>query len=109
MAVVIARIASTLLTQSGAKLDLLHCETMPPARHICRVGAIEASDPRLQRANSAATDRYQVVVGAGHLDQFIVAGALIANDAVDIDDVAAMHTDKAAAVQPRFDVADGER
>jgi len=44
-----------------------------------------------------------------HLDQFVVAGTLVADDAVDIDDVAAMHPDKMTAVQPRFDVADGER
>src|SRR5271170_7848118 len=45
----------------------------------------------------------------GHLDQFAVAGALVADDPVDIDDVAAVNTDKAIIVEPRLDVSDGER
>ena len=44
-----------------------------------------------------------------HLHELVVAGSLVAHDTVDIDDVAAVYTHKAAAVEPRFDFADGQR
>src|ERR1700691_6091026 len=82
---------------------------MPPAQHEFRIGAVERGDPRFQRTDAAAADRHQIMVYAGHLDQLVVAGAFVADDAVDIDDVTAMNADKAAIVQPRFDVSDCER
>ena len=49
------------------------------------------------------------MIYASHLDQFVVAGAFVADDPVDIDDVAAVNPDKATIVQSRLDVADCER
>jgi hypothetical protein len=43
-----------------------------------------------------------------HLDHFAVAGPLISEHALNIDDMAAMNADEPVAVESRFDVADGE-
>src|SRR5271168_2969760 len=45
----------------------------------------------------------------GHLEQFVVAGAHVADDPVDIDNVAAVNTGKAIIVEPRSNVSDSER
>src|SRR5208282_807974 len=112
-----ARIASARLTYHGqnplpvfrAMIVLLRCKTMPAAQRKGGIDTRERGDPRFERADTAAADRYQIVIDAGHLDQFVVAGALVADDPLDVDDVAAVNTDKTAVVEPRFDVADRER
>src|SRR5262245_53116993 len=63
--------------------------------------------PRAQPAKAAAADRDGVAVG--EFDDAVIAGALQAHDAVDIDDVTAMHPDEAAPVEPRLHVADRQR
>ena len=59
-AAVTARIASMPLTQfDDTAAILLRCETMPPADCSVGIGAIERGDPRFQRADPAAADRYR--------------------------------------------------
>ena len=57
----------------------------------------------------AAADRHGVGLQGGQLDQAGIAHALQPDDAVDIDDMAAMDADEAVGVQPRLDDADGQR
>ena len=49
------------------------------------------------------------VAGGIELHQFAIPCAPGADHAVDIDDVAAMDAHEVALVEPRFDIADGER
>src|SRR5919197_1552591 len=65
------------------------------------------AESRAQIAETAAAHRHGVAVG--EFDDAIVAGALQADDAVDVDDVAAMHPDEPGAVEPRLHVADRQR
>src|SRR5580698_2771557 len=91
----LARIASALLTQSNGKgLVLLRCKTLPAAQCESGIDAGESGDPRFERADTASADRNDAVAGAGHLDQLVIAGPFVADDAVDVDDVAAMNTEK---------------
>src|ERR1700728_2431594 len=46
---------------------------------------------------------------AGHLHQYVVAGSLVTDDAVEIDDVTTVNADETRLVEPRFDIADGQR
>ena len=44
-----------------------------------------------------------------HFDQFVIAGAPVAHDPTDVDDVAAVDTNEPFLVEARFDIADCER
>src|SRR5208282_321132 len=108
-----ARIASILLTHRGEThhpiLVLLRCKTVSATQRKFWTGTGECSNPRFERADAAAAHWHQIGMCAGHLDQFVVAGALVADDPADVDDVAAVNPDKTTVVEPRFDVADGQR
>ncbi len=56
-------------------------------------------DARFQPANPAPCDRHHIVVAGVHLDQLIVAGPLVADDAIDSDDVTAMDAHEARIVE----------
>src|SRR3977135_3652756 len=77
------------------------------AQAVSEYRARERVPPRLQQADPAPADRDRLP--ATHLDHLVVAGTLVADDALDIDDMAAMNPDEPFVVKPRFDVADGER
>src|SRR5271156_2557637 len=107
-----ARIAEELLTQSRIKPEteagLLRCK-MPAVQRRVRIRAGERGHPRPEPRDPAPADRHGIIVRGVHLDQFVVAGPLVADHAIDVDDVAAMNAHEAVFVEPRFDVADGER
>ena len=63
-------------------------------------------DPGLQPADAAAADGNGVVVAGSKLDHLAVAVSSMSNDPVDIDDVAAVNTNKPVLVEPRFHFAD---
>ena len=63
-------------------------------------------DPGLQPADAAAADGNGVVVAGRKLDYLAVAVSSMSNDPVDIDDVAAVNTNKPVLVEPRFHFAD---
>ena len=44
-----------------------------------------------------------------HLDQFAVTGSVVPDHPLNIDNMAAMDADEPAAVEPGFDIADGQR
>src|SRR5262249_42405746 len=71
--------------------------------------AVPSRDRGQKRADTAAADRHGVALRCIKLDHLAVARALVTDDTRDIDDVAAVDADKPAVVEPRFDVADGER
>src|SRR5579863_1321696 len=82
---------------------------MAPAQSKLGRGFLRRSHPRFQHADAAAADRNHVMLRAGHLHQVVVAGTLVTDDAVEIDDVTAMDADEPRLVEARLDVADGER
>src|SRR5712671_513468 len=86
---------------------LLRCEMVAAAQAVSEYRAGDRGHPRLQQADPAPADRDRW--SAMHLDHLVVAGTLVADDALDIDDMAAMNPDEPVVVEPRFDVADGER
>src|SRR5712671_8076986 len=86
---------------------LLRCEMVAAAQAVSEYRAGDRGHPRLQQADPAPADRDRWP--AMHLDHLVVAGTLVADDALDIDDMAAMNPDEPVVVEPRFDVADGER
>src|SRR5271170_7076173 len=88
---------------------LLRCKMLPAPRGGGRIIAGQSRDARFQPSDAAAAHRHRIVVRSVHLDQFIVAGTLIADHAVDIDDMTAMDADEAAFVEAGLDVADSER
>src|ERR1700716_3846170 len=77
------------------------------AQAVSEYRAGERGHPRLQQARPARADRDRLP--AMHLDHLVVAGTPVADDALDIDDMAAMNPDEPFVVEPRFDDADGER
>src|SRR5258707_1843457 len=64
-------------------------------------------EARLQPPDAAAAHRDGIAVGSGQFDQPRVAGAPEADDAVDIDDVTAVHPDEPAGVRARLHAGDG--
>src|SRR5262245_50055822 len=74
------------------------------SRHRFAHAAVEA---RLEPAQPAAAGRDGRAVG--QLDRPAVAGALESDDAVEVDDVAAVHPREAGGIEPRLDLADGKR
>src|SRR6267154_1341592 len=77
------------------------------AQAVSEYRAGDRCHPRLQQTDPAPADRDRWP--AMHLDLLVVAGTLVADDALDIDDMAAMNPDEPVVVEPRFDVPDGER
>src|SRR6202034_4631839 len=72
-------------------VDPLRCEPRLAARRQSLICAGEHRYPRFQRPDAAAGNRDDVVHSARQLNHFVVAGSPGADDAVDIDDMAAMH------------------
>src|SRR5580700_4668173 len=74
----------------------------------CRFFTGQRGDPRFEPADPAPADRHRIILSGIHLDHFTVAGALVADHPLDIDDVAAMDAHEAVLVEALLDVADGD-
>src|SRR3984957_17293424 len=106
----LARIASECLTYWPRRRRLLsRCKMMAAAQPGIRIVAGQRRDPRFEPADAAPADRHRVILPGVHLDHFVVAGSLVADHSLDIDDVAAMDAHEAVLVEAGFHIADGQR
>src|SRR5262249_53034264 len=90
-------------------MSLLRCDMVFATRGGIKWHPSECRHARLQPGNAAAAHRNHVIASGLHLDHVVVARSSIADDALEIHDVAAMDANEPAAVEPGFDVADPER
>src|SRR5579883_1747629 len=90
------------------RADLRRCDAVPAASGQARLDPRQSCDPGFERADTASAHGNGVTMNGRHLHQFVVPRALVADDPIEVDDVAAVNADKAVLVEPRFHVADGE-